>query len=276
MIGMLGLGALQGVGEAALRPARLVSDAFHQHAVLGETGHRPWPLPQRPWLMGQTWVNLLFAHWRVPAEALRPVVPPQLPIDTHDGSAWLGITPIYVRGLRLRGTAPAPLLSSFPELNVRTYVSLEGKPGIYFLSLDADSRAAVAAARRSYRLPYFRSEMEVRQDKEGTIAYELMRTSEDGPPAYFGARYGPEGEALPIRDGSVERWLTERYCLYTLDEEQRLQRGEIHHPPWTLHEAWAEIETNTMAMPFGIELEGEPLLHFSPRQDVVIWPLQPA
>ena len=273
---MLGLGALQGVGEAMLRPATLLSDSFHQRAVLSETDHRPWPLPKESWLMGQTWVNLLFAHWRVPEEALRAVVPPQLPIDTYDGSAWLGVTPFYVRGLRLRGCAPAPVLSAFPELNVRTYVSVEGKPGIYFLSLDADSPLAVATARRAYRLPYFRSQIEVRQDKEGTIGYDLMRTSEDGPPAYFKGRYGPRGEELPIRNGSLERWLAERYCLYTLDDAGRIQRGDIHHPPWPLHEGWAEIETNTMAMPFGVELDDEPLLHFSPRQDVVIWPLQAA
>ncbi|HEV2790529.1 MAG TPA: DUF2071 domain-containing protein [Solirubrobacterales bacterium] len=289
MIALKGLGALQGVGEMALRPARLVSDAFHQRAVLAETEHRPWPLPKAPWLMGQTWADLLFAHWRVPEEALREVVPPQLPIDTYEGDAWIGVTPFEVRGLRLRGTMPAPLLSTFPELNVRTYVSIEGKPGIYFLSLDADSWAAVNAARRSYRLPYFHSRIETHRfhpspssgrekggnDGEG-VAYDLIRTSDDGPPAYFSARYGAEGGPLPIRDGSLERWLTERYCLYTLDDSRRIQRGDIHHPPWPLHRGWAEIETNTMAMPFGIELEGDPLLHFSPRQDVVIWPLRAA
>jgi len=276
MSGVPGLSILQGAGETLLRPAALVSDAFHQRAVLAETDHRPWPLPDASWLMGQTWIDLLFAHWQVPEEALRAVVPPQLPIDTYDGSAWLGITPFRVRGLRLRGTAPAPVLSTFPELNVRTYVSVEGKPGIYFLSLDADSTAAVAAARRSFRLPYFASRMRVEGEGEKGIDYDLMRTSQDGPPAYFNARYGGEGERLPIREGSLERWLTERYCLYTLDREQRIQRGEIHHPPWPLQAGWAEIETNTMAMPFGIELEGEPLLHFCPRQDVVIWPLRPA
>jgi uncharacterized protein len=270
-----GLGLLQGVGEAALRPARLVSDSFHQRAVLSETAHRPWPLPQSTWLMGQAWIDLLFAHWRVPEEALRAVVPPQLPIDTYDGSAWLGVTPFCVRGLRLRGTPPAPLVSTFPELNVRTYVSVEGKPGIYFLSLDADSCAAVRAARRSYRLPYFRSRIEIDREKAG-IGYDLTRTSEDGPPAYFKGSYGGEGEQLPIREGSLERWLAERYCLYTLDDAGRVQRGNIHHPPWPLYEGWAEIETNTMATPFGIDLDEEPLLHFSPRQDVVIWPLLPA
>jgi uncharacterized protein len=253
----------------------LLSDALHQRAVLSETRHRPWPLPEGSWLMGQTWVDLLFAHWRVPEEVLRPVVPPELPIDTCDGSAWIGVTPFCVRGLRLRGTAPVPVLSTFPELNVRTYVTVEGRPGIYFLSLDAGSCAAACAARRTYRLPYFRSRIEVSHGGEG-IGYDLLRTSGDGPPASFTARYGPQGPKLPIRDGSLERRLTERYCLYTLDDERRIQRAEIHHPPWPLREAWAEIETNAMAMPFGIELEGEPLLHFSPRQDVVIWPLRRA
>jgi uncharacterized protein len=273
--GVPGLGALQGAGELALRPAALVSDAFRQRSVLAEADHRPWPLPRQPWLMGQTWVDLLFAHWRVPEDALREVVPPQLPLDLYDGSAWLGVTPFCVRGLRLRGTAPVPVLSTFPELNVRTYVSVEGKPGIYFLSLDADSCVAVRAARRTYRLPYFRSRIRVERDEEG-IGYDLLRTADDGPPAYFVARYGAEGAELAPRDGSLERWLTERYCLYTLDEAERIQRGEIHHPPWPLRPGWAEIEANTMAMPFGIDLEGEPLLHFSPRQDVAIWPLQPA
>ncbi|MDQ2631393.1 MAG: DUF2071 domain-containing protein [Actinomycetota bacterium] len=254
---------------------KLLTDLWRQRAVLSDTRHRPWPMPETTWLMGQTWIDLLFAHWRVPEEELRRVVPAQLPIDTYEGSAYLGITPFCVRGLRLRGTLPAPILSTFPELNVRTYVSVDGQPGIYFLSLDADSHAAVAAARRSYRLPYFRSQMEIDRDGEGGIGYDLIRTSDDGPPAYFKARYGSEGEELPIRDGSLERWLTERYCLYTLDEGERIRRGDIHHPPWPLHDAWAEIETNTMAMPFGIELDGEPLLHFSPRQDVVIWPLEP-
>jgi uncharacterized protein YqjF (DUF2071 family) len=190
--GLLGLAALQGVGEALLRPATLVSDAFHQRSVLTDRDHRPWPLPQGSWLMGQTWVDLLFAHWPLPEEALREVVPPQLPLDTYDGSAWIGVTPFCVRGLRLRGTPPAPALSSFPELNVRTYVSVEGKPGIYFLSLDAGRHAAVHAARRSYRLPYFHSQIEVERDGQ-EIGYDLRRTSGDGPSACFTASYGPQG-----------------------------------------------------------------------------------
>ena len=266
---------LQGAAELALTPAELLSDSFRQRAVLAETAHRPWPAPRHPWLMGQTWLNLLFAHWRVPAPALEAVVPAQLRIDTHNGSAWIGVTPFLVRGLRLRGTTPLPGLSSFPEINVRTYVTVGGKPGIYFLSLDAYSRGAVFAARRSYRLPYFHSRISAGRDGDG-FRFSSMRTSSDSPPAYFDAGYGPEGAPLAIREGSLERWLTERYCLYTLDEQQRILRGEIHHPPWPLRTAWAEFETNTMASPFGIVLEGAPLLHFSARQDVALWSLSPA
>ena len=159
--------------------------------------------------------------------ALRRVVPAQLPLDTFDGSAWLGVTPFAVHGLRLRGTAPVPVLSSFAEINVRTYVRVGGRPGIYFLSLDAASWPAVFAARRGYRLPYFHSQIATATRASGPwIHYSVRRTSGDGPPARFEARYRPEGERLPLRDGSVERWLAERYCLYTLD-----QRGTILPSP---------------------------------------------
>jgi uncharacterized protein YqjF (DUF2071 family) len=266
---------LLSASEGMLRRAGPLGGSLRQGDVLAETGHRPWPLPGRPWFMGQTWLDLLFAHWRLPPAALRQVVPPQLPLDTFDGDAWLGITPFLVAGLRLRGTPPVPRLSRFAEINVRTYVSVDGKPGIYFLSLDAGSWAAVRAARLTYRLPYFRSRISTEED-DGAIRYEAERVSVDGPPASFAATYDTTGGRLPIRDGSLERWLVERYCLYTLDDRRRIQRADIHHPPWPLRPAGAKIERNTMAEPFGIELEGEPLLHFSRRQDVVIWPLHKA
>jgi uncharacterized protein YqjF (DUF2071 family) len=267
--------ALQGAGEQLLRPASLISDSFRQRDVLRETAHRPWPLPEEPWLMGQVWADLLFAHWPVAPEKLEPVVPPQLPIDQFDGSAWVGVTPFVVEGLRLRGTAPVPMLSSFPEINVRTYVAVEGKPGIYFFSLDADSRAAVFAARRAYRLPYFKSRISV-GTADGEFHYRAERLSEDGPPAEFDASYRPVGDPAPAQPGSLEHWLTERYCLYTLNDRQQVCRGEIHHSPWPLREAWARIRRNSMGDQIGVELEGEPLLHYSARQDVALWGLRPA
>ncbi len=221
--------------------------------------------------MAQTWCDLLFAHWPVPEQALRRLVPEPLAIDTFDGTAWLGVTPFEVSNLRLRGTPPVPVLSRFPELNVRTYTSFEGKPGIWFFSLDAGSAAAVAGARRAYRLPYFRADMAVERTSTA-IHYRSARRRSD---ARLDVEYCAGGAPGRPEAGTLEHWLTERYCLYTVDE-RRVLRAEIHHPPWPLQPATARFAVNTMAPP-GIELpSGAPLLHFSRRQDVIIWPLREA
>jgi hypothetical protein len=232
--------------------------------------HRPWPLPRRGWTMGQTWEDLLFAHWRVPLEAVREHVPPELEVELHDGSAWLGITPFRVTGLRARGLLPLPRVSSFLELNVRTYVrAADEKPGIWFFSLDASSRLAVEAARRGYKLPYFHARITATQRGEW-IEYDCARIQEYG--RVFSGRYRPVGAVFNAKPGSLEWFLAERYCLYTTDERDRLRRAEIHHELWSLQPAEAEIELTTISP---IELDGAPLCHFSRRQDVVIWPLEP-
>ena len=243
-----------------------------QHDALNETGHRPWPLPGGSWIMGQSWEDLLVAHWRVDADALRRLVPDEVAVDEHDGSAWLGITPFVLAGFRLRGTLPLPVLSTFPELNVRTYVTRGGKPGIWFFSLDTASRPAVEGARRLYRLPYFHARMSA--ERRGRhVDYASSRR--DSPRPYvFEASYRGIGEAFEPAAGTLEHFLTERYCLYARDGSQ-LHRAEIHHPPWRIREAEAEIALNTMP-PDGLELHGEPLLHLAERQDVVIWPLAQA
>ena len=251
-----------------------LSTPARQAAALGETGHRPWPIPERSWLQAQTWESLLFAHWRVPQAALRSVVPEPLPVDTFDGDAWLGITPFRVSGLRLRGTLPVPRLSRFLELNVRTYATVDEKPGIFFFSLDAESPLAVEAARRSYRLPYFRARMSARR-RGDEIEYASARREGPARPFVFRGRYRPSGEVFRADSGSLEYFLTERYCLYVVDGGDVL-RADIHHAPWPLQAAEAEIEENSMP-PDGVELPDEPpLLHYAERQDVVIWSLEPA
>jgi uncharacterized protein YqjF (DUF2071 family) len=224
--------------------------------------------------MGQTWLELLFLHWSAAPGDLSACVPPQLALDTFDGRAWIGVTPFAVRNLRPRLTVPMPCISSFPEINVRTYVTVGGKPGIYFFSLDAESRLAVAAARRLYRLPYFRAQMDIRHDRTG-LHYTSVRTSADAPaPAEFRAACRPVGTPFKAGQGSLDAWLTERYCLYTLDGQRRVLRGEIHHPPWELQHAQAQIEKNTMGDQIGAVLEDQPLLHYAARQDVLFWPLE--
>ena len=261
------------VGEAAVTPVGIVADEIPgQQGALREQDMRPWPLPDRPWLMGQTWYDLLFAHWPVPTGALRRLVPEPLEVHLYEGQGWLGVTPFVIGGLRLRGTPPLPWLSQFPELNVRTYVTYQGRPGIYFLSLDAARLAAVHAARTAYRLPYFHAEMSAHRI-DGAIRFSSRRKEAE---ADFVAVYEPTGVRLPVEEGSLERWLAERYCLYVVDEIGRPLRADIHHPPWPLEPAEASIERNTLGSPLGIELGGEPRLHYSARQDTLIWSLAPA
>jgi uncharacterized protein len=248
----------------------LIQTPARQASSLAETAHRPWPLPEGPWVMGQTWDALLFAHWPVDAVLLQPLVSAHVEVDEHDGSAWLGITPFRVTGLRLRGVPPLPRLSTFLELNVRTYVTAGGKPGIWFFSLDASSRLAVEAARRAYRLPYFHANISCSRSG-GRLVYELSRAGAAG--TVFAARYRPVEDEFNAAAGSLEHFLAERYCLYT-EEAGTLKRAEIHHRPWDLQPAEAEIELNTMAP---VELPDEsPLLHFSARQDTVLWSLESA
>jgi uncharacterized protein len=263
------LGTAAETAERALTPlGRLVDEIPYQRRALAESQHRPWPLPQRDWVMGQSWLDLLFAHWRVPRDSIDRLLPRPLRAQVYDGSAWLGITPFVVSGLRLRGVPPLPWLSRFPELNVRTYVEVAGKPGIYFFSLDAARRAAVFAARRVYRLPYFHARMNA--ERRGThVRYASVRVDGSGPAARFGGEYRPSG--APTGD-PLARWLTERYCLYVVDDAGVL-RGEIHHPPWPLQPAEGQLSAAAMVAPLGLRLTGEPLLHFSARQDVLLWSL---
>jgi uncharacterized protein len=220
--------------------------------------------------MGQTWEELLFAHWRVDLDDVRRHVPDDLEVETHDGSAWIGLTPFRLTNLRARGTLPLPRVASFLELNVRTYVrAVDEKPGIWFFSLDASSRLAVEAARRTYRLPYFHARMSATH-RDGWIDYECARLQEPG--RVFHGSYRPEGKPFTAHPGSLEWFLTERYCLYTTDPAGRLLRAEIHHDPWALRTAESAIELTSLS-PFA--LHGAPLCHFSLRQDVVVWPLEP-
>jgi uncharacterized protein YqjF (DUF2071 family) len=240
-------------------------EAVHRQAsALDDVSHRPWPVPDEPWVQGQSWVDLAFVHWKVDHAELQKLVPESVELESFDGGAWLGITPFLLTGFRLRGLPPFPRVSQFPELNVRTYVTHDGKPGIWFFSLDAASTFAVEAAKRLYKLPYNRAQM--RYERIGEfVHYESARSG-----ATFSGRYRGEGSLFHAAPGSLEAFLTERYCLYT-EDGGRLYRADIHHAPWDLQRGEAHVDLNTMA-PLDLPNEAPHVL-FSPRQDVVIWSL---
>lgn len=239
--------------------------------VLAHNEHRAYPYPPGPWALAMRWHALLFMHWPVPVAALRPLVPPALSIDTFDGTAWIGVVPFRMSGVRPRFVPEFAPLSDFPELNVRTYVTAGDKPGIWFFSLDAHNPLAVRVARATFKLPYFDAKMSCRAEGE-EIKYRSVRTHRGAPSAEFAARYAPVGEPFESRPGTLESFLTERYCLYAADNRGRVRRGDVHHRHWPLQPAEIEVEKLAMTEQIGVKLpDGEPLLHFSKRLDVLAW-----
>lgn len=219
--------------------------------------------------MRQEWHDVLFAHWALAPESLRPLVPGQLELDTFDGRAWVGLVPFWMSGVRLRGTPALPWVSAFPELNLRTYVRVGDRSGVHFLSLDGDSRPAVAVARRWFHLPYYRAKMGFsRQDD--TIHYKSRRSHRGAPAVAFRASYAPVGDSEVPANGSLERWLVERYRLFAVDSRGRVVRAEVQHPPWELSNARLQARENTMGAGFGLELRAPPdHLVFSRKQEAL-------
>lgn len=218
--------------------------------------------------MTQSWHDLLFAHWPIDASRIRAAVPGVFDLDVFDGQAWLGIVPFSMTNVGLRGLPAIPWLSAFPELNVRTYVRVADRPGVYFFSLDAARRVAVMAARTVLNLPYHAAAMTVARRGEA-VDYRSRRRGDRR--AELEATYAPVGAPFEAAAGSLDYFLTERYCLYHLDRRGRPYRLEIHHPPWPLQPARADITVNTVAPP-GLTPSGAPaILHFARRQDVVTW-----
>ena len=248
--------------------------------ILKMTEHRNYPLPRGPWVMRQTWRNLLFAHWPVPPQAMRALVPQALELDTYGGQAWIGVVPFAMSNVHPRGLPSVPWLSAFPELNVRTYVRMQekgiAKPGVYFFSLDAGNPVAVALAREFFLLPYYNAKMYTWARSDGWIEYRSHRTHGGAPGANFGGSYRPTERVYLSRPGDLDNWLTERYALYTVDANGRPYIGEIHHMAWPLQPAEADLRaadlvgaSAALALP-----AAPPLLHFARRIDMAAWPLR--
>ena len=221
--------------------------------------------------MRMRWRDLLFAHWTADAAALRGLIPEGLELDLFDGSAYVGVVPFRMEGVTPRWVPGSPGFDAFPELNLRTYVKAGGKPGVWFFSLDAGQKLAVRVARRFFHLPYFDAKFEIK-DTGGGIEYSARRIHRGAPSAAFAATYRPLGAMYASTIGTLESWLTERYCLYATDSRGRLYRGEIDHDPWPLQPAAADVQVNTLGDWLGIQMNAQPkTLHFAKSLDVRAW-----
>ncbi len=211
-------------------------------------------LSTRPAAVKMTWADIAFAHWPVPVEIMRPLIPRELELDVHDGVAWVGLIPFEMRDCHFRGIPPLPGLGTFLECNVRTYVRHQGIPGVWFFSLDAASRIAVIGGRvvwgLNYRLANF-----TREQSAASTRYTISRNRGDGS----GRLDWTPGEAMPTpTPDSLEHFLVERYYLYS-KRRGRLIRGRVSHPPWELRSARIDSVDTGLITAAGIAVEGEPI-----------------
>ena len=234
-----------------------------------ETSQRPFPVPSSPWIASQQWDFMLFLHWPVPARELRPLVPAPFSLDLFDGSAWVSVVPFLTRNTRLRGLPRFPFYHSYLELNIRTYVTYNGIPGVYFFSLAADKWPVVFGARAASLLPYYHARMKLILHGE-TVHFQA------GNKKPFHVAYSPSSPVFIPQKGSIDWWLLERYCLWH-QKGRHVLRGDIHHDRWRVAEASCTI-LNPLSVPFlpADVFNQKPLAHFSHKKNVFAWPLKGA
>lgn len=236
-------------------------------SLAGDRERSEVPTPTGKWIMGQRWEDLLFMSWPIDARELEPYVSPKVQIDEADGRAWISVVPFWMQDAHFRGLPPIPFLSSFPEVNVRTYVSSGGHKAVWFLSLDTESHINVFLARHAFHLPYVYAKVEM--DRGAEIAFRSERPRGG---ARFEATYRPDGpEAVPV-EGTLEHFLTERYSMIGVDHEGELFRGDIQHAPWRLRNAIWKADRMELLAPLGIEVTGDPVVFYAAFTEVVLWP----
>lgn len=217
------------------------------------------------------WSDLAFLHWPISVDVLRPWIPPALAIDTFEGTAWLGIVPFRMEDTRHRLLPRIPTTHTFPEVNVRTYVRSADRAGVWFFSLNAASWLAVWGARTMFNLPYYHASMQI-QSGPGEIRYSSVRTGKHSP-GEFKATYGSTGDSFIAKHGTLEYWLTERYCLFGQQRSGAVYYIDVHHLSWSIQEGSADITRNTLAEASGLQLpDTAPLVHTAKPLDVWGWP----
>jgi uncharacterized protein len=230
----------------------------------------PTRRPQRPVWGWQNWRQLLFMHWPVPVQALRDTVPSSFELDLYEGIAYVGVVPFAMQGVRPR-FVPQRAALDFLETNVRTYVVRNGEPGVYFFSLEAASRLAVAAARAAFALPYHYAHMTLGHD--ASVARYFTRRSRSG--VTHDVRYRLHEPMAASAPGTLQHFLLERYLLFTERRGTPL-RGQVHHTPYPVQRAEVLQVHDELVAAAGLPaVTGLPsLVHYSPGVDVEVFALE--
>jgi uncharacterized protein len=246
-------------------PAAVLAEQPYE-SLSQERERSPVPTPRGPWIMGQRWEDLLFVSWPVPVEALEPHVPAGLEIETADGSAWISAVPFWMSDAHFRHLPPIPFLSSFPEVNLRTYVRCGEHKAVWFLSLDTQSHINVFIARHAFNLPYFYADVAMARGEE-----IVFRSERPGGGSRFEVRYRPVGADHVPAEGSIEHFLTERYSMACVDEDGDLYRGDIQHAPWRLQQVEWSAASMDLVSDAGFMTDREPLVFYSRMTEVALW-----
>lgn len=250
-------------------------------SLLYSVEHRPWLPPDTHWLFSQSWNELLFAHFAIDPTTLRRLVPDDLTLDLYDGAGWLTLSTCCVSHVRPSGVPPVPGISFFPQVSLRTYVTVQGKQGLFYFSVDVANLSAVWFARIFFRMPYWHAAIQISGDTTQArnpaqraihfCSFRLHGPAAFSGPAKFDVIYSPDGEARLARCASLDEFLAERYCVYSWNRK-KCYRAEIHHQPWALQRASVEIRANSIAEPFGLTLPMKPdLCHFSRSLKMLAW-----
>ncbi|MBS4197060.1 YqjF family protein [Lederbergia citri] len=237
--------------------------------VLKITEHRPYPIPSKYWIMRQKWRDVLFMHLPIKPEKLQPYIPSAVEIDTFEDYAWLGVIVFKIDGIFPRGFPPVSIRPAFPEINLRTYVRCNDKPGIYFLSLDVDDWTSCSLAKRWLHVPYHPAKISFQKIEQ---SYHFESNRNHHIPIICKGSYTPKSEIFYPENMTLDHWLTERYCFFSHNQKSNVYCLDIHHHPWPLQRAEATIHSNDLCRPFNFDFENEtPIFHYSQGVDALIW-----
>jgi uncharacterized protein YqjF (DUF2071 family) len=209
------------------------------------------------------WRDVLFAHWPA-TDALERLIPRGLTLDRFEGTPWLSVVPFRMTAVHARFAPVLPGFGAVSEINLRTYVSANGRPGVLFFSLDADEPLVVRSARLTTGLPYFDARIVTNEDERG-INYRSERTQRGLPGGRFAARYRPTGDAFPAKPGTIEAFLHERYTFYN-ERRGKIHAADVRHDVWSLHRAEIDVEENSLGALAAQDLPGAPALCFFARE----------
>lgn len=226
-----------------------------------------------PWVGQQEWRDILFMHWPVPYEILKPYVPAPFKLETYNRQAWVSVILLQAKNSRLRGMPTMMSYPSFLQMNVRTYINFDGEPGIYFFSVDANHKLTVTTAKGLLKLPYELAEMEMKRDKDH-IMFKSKRKKVNQIVPSITANYRPSLQRIAHQRGTLSHWLTERYCFWLINGK-RVMKGPLSHLPWELYDVTLDLNMTDM-IPFLSDRykQENPLVHYAKSVNAYLYPFE--